>query len=86
MANTTKTTSAVKLEFKFSDNDTRTVSMDNPRAGLSKADILNVADIATLTGAIVGDKTGAAVVGINSAYTENTTVTTLDLGGISSWA
>ena len=83
MANTTKTTSAIKMEFKFADNDTRTLTQDNPRGGLSKADILGVASAAA--GVLVGDKTGAACVGINTAYTETKTITNLDLSGIGSW-
>ena len=80
MANTTKTKSELKMEFKFADNDTRTISLDNPRSGLTKEDILGV--VPKAVGVIIGDKAGAAAVGINTAFVSRQTITTLDIGNV----
>ena len=79
MADTIKSTSELKMEFGFYDNDTRIVTLENPKPDLTKADILNVANLAASTQPIIGDKGGAAVVGINSAKICDKTVTQLDL-------
>lgn len=79
MADTVKSSNELKLEFGFYDNDTRTVTLENPRNDLTKADILDVANFAKSTNPIIGDKGGAHVVGINSAKIFEKTVTQLDL-------
>ena len=79
MADTIKSANELKIEFGFYDNDTRTVSLPDPKSGLAKADILEVADFAVATHPIIGDKGGAAVVGINSAKIYEKTETKLDL-------
>ncbi len=79
MADTIKSSNELKMEFGFYDNDTRTVTLENPKSTLAKADILSVAALAASTQPIIGDKGGAAVVGINSAKIYEKTVTQLDL-------
>ena len=79
MADTVKTSRELKTEFGFYDNDTRTVTLENPRTDLTAADIKAVATLAANTQPIIGDKGGARVVGINSAKIVEKTVVTLDL-------
>lgn len=79
MANIVINTSELKLGCKFDDNDTRILTLDNPRYSIS-ADVIH--DIETemiTTQPIIGDKTGAAFTGFYSAYTINKTVIKLDL-------
>lgn len=77
MADKVKTISQLKLVAGFVDGDDRTLALDNPRGGLSKADItaLNEGALAC----IVGDKDGAAFKEWKSAKVFNQTTTYLDL-------
>ena len=76
---TIKSSSELKMEFGFEDDDTRLITLDNPRTDLTKEDILGVATLARNTQPIIGDKGGAAVTGINSAKIVDKTVYQLDL-------
>lgn len=79
MADKVTTTNELKLEAGFYDNDTRTITLDNPKSNLTKADITAVGTLAAATNPIIGDKGGAAFVKFNSAKIYEKTVTNLDL-------
>lgn len=79
MADTTKSTRELKIEFGFYDGDTRTQTLENPRNDLTATDINDLAQLAVSTQPIIGDKGGARVVGINSAKIVEKSVVTLDL-------
>lgn len=77
MANIVKTTSSLSLVAEFKDGDDRTITLDNPRGGLSAADInaLNAPAAAVL----VGDKDKAEFLRFKSAKTRESTITHYDL-------
>lgn len=77
MADTIKSSSELKLESYYSDGDTRTLTVDNPKANITAADINAVATVAKNTQAILGDKGGADFVRFNSA--KKTTATRIEL-------
>lgn len=47
----------VRMTARFTDEDTRIISMDSPRSGLSRADIEATADLAEVC--LIGDVAGA---------------------------
>lgn len=61
----------------FADEDDRTISVPDPKAGLTKAQIDAVGELAI--GVLIGDKYGAAFTRWKSAKYRNTTVTNYDL-------
>lgn len=71
MADKITQVSELKLVAKFNDNDTRTITVDNPKSGLTASQINAVAAVGVSTQAILGDR-GAA--GFNS-FTEARTIT-----------
>lgn len=79
MADTIKSSNELKIEFGFADYDTRTVTLENPKNNLAKADIKGLETLAVNTKPIIGDKGGADVVGINRAKIYEKTETKLDL-------
>lgn len=79
MADKVTTTSELKLDYAFYDNDNRVVTIDNPRSDITVAQLLAVGNIAKTTQAIIGDKDSAACVGLRGAKTVAKTVTQLDL-------
>ena len=79
MADTVKSSSELKLVYDFYDGDTRTMTLENPKSNLTSASIKAVATLAAATHPIIGDKGGAAVVGISNAKTISKTTTYLDL-------
>lgn len=79
MADKVTQTNELTLVTKYTDNDTRSVKIDNPKEDLTAADIKNFAAIAKSTQAIIGDKTGAAFYDIIEAKTTKKKKTELDL-------
>ena len=79
MADTIKSSSELKLNCQFADNDTRIVTIDNPKDNLTAAQINGVGTVAQTTQAILGDKGGADFVRFHSAKKITTTRTELDL-------
>lgn len=65
MKETTKTTKQLKLVAGFSDGDDRTISIDNPKASISAAEVNALKPYAVA--AIQGDKTGATMTGWRDA-------------------
>ena len=77
MADIVKTSSTLQLGAEFTDGDDRTISVDNPIAGLSAANINALNDYAS--GVLIGDEAQAAFLRFKSAKVINTSVTKLDL-------
>ena len=68
-----------KLEVKFYDGDTRTITVDNPKSNLTAAQINAVVAQMKTDQPIIGDKTGASLVGANKFEIYEKTETKLDL-------
>lgn len=80
MANKYTQTRELKGVLKFTDNDTRTVTVPNPVANLSPSNAASVRSAFESFGAIsIGDKTGAAFESVTTAYVDESAITTLDL-------
>lgn len=79
MADTVKSSSELKMVFDFYDGDDRTLTLQNPKSNLTATQIKAVGTLAATSQPIIGDKAGAAVVGIKSAVKKTKTVTKLDL-------
>lgn len=77
MTDTTKTTRKLKVQASFDDGDTRIISLDNPRSGLTEADITALNTLATPV--LIGDKTGATFTGFIAARYSTVTEVTVDL-------
>ena len=82
MADTVKSASELNLDFGFYDGDTRQVKLQNPKSNLTVAAIKTAANVVVTNAALIGDKAGAAVVGLNSAKAITKTVTKLDLASV----
>ena len=74
MADTVRTTKQLKLQAGFVDGDDRTITLDNPVANLTGAQIKAVDG-----SVLIGDKDGAAFDSWKSAKIVETQTTTLDL-------
>lgn len=67
MANTFSSSYTLKLELLFSDEDTRTITLENPRENLTREVIDSYSDYLLEHPIFIGDKTKAAFTGIGSA-------------------
>ena len=77
MADKVTSKTVLSLGAEFTDGDTRTITLDNPKNGLTAEDIL-----ATTNGAkavLIGDKTGAPFLRWATAKKISATTTYLDL-------
>lgn len=77
MADIVTTKSTLSLEAEFKDGDTRTITRDNPKSGLTAAQINNTSSAAAAV--LVGDKTGAEFLRWKSAKITEGTTTHYDL-------
>lgn len=59
MADVIKSSSELKLTWQFSDGDTRTQTVKNPRADLTDEDIQSYRDLIAEKQAVIGDQEGA---------------------------
>lgn len=76
MADIVKQTDTLKLLAGFADEDDRTITVNNPRSGITAADINALATLATPV--LIGDKYGAAFTRFKSATYVTKAETTLD--------
>lgn len=76
MADIVKQTESLKLLAGFADEDDRTITVNNPRSGITAADINALAELATPV--LIGDKFGAAFTRFKSATYVTKAETTLD--------
>lgn len=79
MADKITTVRELKLVGKFTDNDTRTISIDNPKENLTKEQINAVGALGKSTNVLIGDKTGADFKEFVEAKTITKKTTQLDL-------
>ena len=79
MADTIKSASELKLVWNFFDSDDRTETLPNPKDDLAPSDVKTFAAWCAANNPIIGDKKGAAVVGIKDATVVEKTKLDLDL-------
>lgn len=79
MADVTKESTELKLDYLFVDEDTRIQKIKNPREDITRDDIDALNAWLQANNIIVGDKTGATFARIKSAVKATITKTTLDL-------
>lgn len=79
MADTISSSRELKLEYRFTDLDTRTTSIPDPINNISKTNIQTLAGVLANTQAFVGDKNNAPFETITSAKIVEQTRTQLDL-------
>lgn len=79
LADTVVSSEDLKINWLFSDSDTRMTTIDFPRSDLIADDILEFKDYVVAHNIIVGDKQRAAVVGVKSAKIIYRTETKLDI-------
>lgn len=77
MANVTTSTRQLKIVAGFSDGDERTISVDNPKANITAAQIKALNEKAALV--LIGDKYGAPFTAFKDAGIYNITKVELDL-------
>lgn len=65
--------SELKLLCLFDDDDTRTLTLENPRNDLTASDIQSIENDMVINQPIIGDKTGANFVKFKRAYTVDKT-------------
>lgn len=68
-----------KLVVEFYDSDNRTLTIDNPKTNLTAAQINTFVEQLKTDQPLIGDKTGASIVGASSFKTIEKTETKLDL-------
>lgn len=79
MADTVTSSRELKLDYRFTDLDTRTTSIPDPIDNITKTDIQTLAGVLAQTQAFVGDKNNAPFETITSAKVVEQTRTQLDL-------
>ena len=62
------------LVAEFADEDTRTITLDNPKANITTADLTTVQSAMSI---LIGDKQSSAFSRLKSATRKNTTTTTI---------
>ena len=77
MADKVETSKTLKIVAGFADGDERTISIENPRANVTAADIKALDSLAS--GVIVGDKYGAPFTAFKDAGVYETTKVILDI-------
>ena len=78
-ADTVSSSREGKLVIAFYDSDDRTITVDNPKNNLTAADINAVVQQMIIDQPVIGDKTGASIVGANSFKIVEKMETKLDL-------
>ena len=79
MADVTKQSTELKIDYLFVDEDTRLQKIKNPRDDITSDDIAELNAWLQANNIVVGDKTGATFARIKSATRATITKTTLDL-------
>lgn len=79
MADTVTSSRELKLDYRFTDLDTRTTSIPDPIDNITKTDIQTLSGVLAQTQAFVGDKNNAPFETITSAKVVEQTRTQLDL-------
>ena len=79
MADIVRQTSNLTLVLEFKDEDDRTITLDNPKASVTAANVLDVEDYLKTNDVFVGDKAGAEFRRIKSAKKVTNVSTIYDL-------
>lgn len=79
MADTITSSDEMKYVFAFDDGDNRTHSVPKPKLNVTAAQIHSLSQTLTTNQFILGDKTGAALIGIATADKISTTSTKLEI-------
>lgn len=79
MADKITTTNTLSVETIFTDADTRTFSLPNPRSDLTSSDITNLSNYLADNNLLIGDKTGAQFGRITKATKISKETTLLDI-------
>lgn len=77
-ADTVKETYILKIKLGFSDGDTRTINLDNPRNDLQASDVYEISNFIKENNLLLGDKYGADSAGILTADIIESSKFTLD--------
>lgn len=80
MADTIKSSEILNIECDFSDGDTRTITLRNPKNNVSSSDIENLETFMQENQIIIGDRDSSDFRRIKRAVKRNTTTRYLDLG------
>lgn len=78
-ADTVSSSREGKLVISFYDSDDRTVTIDNPKSNLTAAQINAFVETMKTDQPVIGDRSGASVVGASSFKIVEKTETKLDL-------
>ena len=78
-ADTVSSSREGKLVVSFYDSDDRTLTIDNPKSNITAAQINSFVEQMKTDQPVIGDKTGASVVGAQSFKIIEKTETKLDL-------
>lgn len=79
MADTVSTANELKIGLKFDDADTRLITIPNPVDDLDRETIEQAFSNVVNNNILIGDKTGASITGLYTAYKDETVRTKLDL-------
>ncbi len=79
MADTVTSSRELKLDYLFTDGDTRLTTIADPRNNITAAEVNSTSSVLQATQAFVGDKNGAPFEKIRSARIVQTTRRQLDL-------
>ena len=79
MADVIKSTRILQLVGGFADQDTRTFTLDNPKANVTASEINALSSFMQANNILIGDKNGAAFSRINSAKLIEGSTVYLDL-------
>lgn len=75
---TIKNKSEIVMTAEFTDEDTRTITQENPRSDITAEDIASIQSAAA--NVLIGDKQGAAFARIKTPIIRNTTTTEIIFG------
>lgn len=75
---TIKSKSEIVMTAEFTDEDTRTITQENPKSDITAADIASITSAAA--GVLIGDKQGAPFARFKNPVRRDTTTTEIIFG------
>lgn len=79
MADKVKESTVLNIECLFSDGDTRTITLKNPRSDISQSEIENLERFMQDNNILIGDRAGSDFMKIKRVVRRRTTTIYLDL-------
>lgn len=76
---TITSSSELKIQWEFTDGDTRVQSIKYPRYDLTDTEITSFATTTKNAKILIGDKTSAPLMGVQTAYILEKTTVSLDI-------